>query len=81
LARETITGWLKNGEVELKPAKDLWGKLAAGPVTSEGLPTYGTAILVNIINECGKCNVGNVYICKDGPVFPYSRYKQLLPDM
>jgi aldehyde:ferredoxin oxidoreductase len=28
-------------------------KLAAGPVTSEGLPTYGTAILVNIINECG----------------------------
>jgi aldehyde:ferredoxin oxidoreductase len=28
-------------------------KLAAGPVTSEGLPAYGTAILVNIINECG----------------------------
>jgi len=28
-------------------------KLGSGPVTSEGLPTYGTAILVNIINECG----------------------------
>lgn len=28
-------------------------KLNSGPVTSEGLPTYGTAILVNIINECG----------------------------
>jgi len=28
-------------------------KLGTGPVTSEGLPTYGTAILVNIINECG----------------------------
>jgi len=28
-------------------------KLSNGPVTSEGLPTYGTAILVNIINECG----------------------------
>jgi len=28
-------------------------KLSTGPVTSEGLPTYGTAILVNIVNECG----------------------------
>lgn len=28
-------------------------KLKAGPVTSQGLPKYGTAILVNIINECG----------------------------
>lgn len=28
-------------------------KIYASPVTSKGLPTYGTAILVNIINECG----------------------------
>jgi len=28
-------------------------KLKAGPVTSQGLPKFGTAILVNIINECG----------------------------
>lgn len=28
-------------------------KLKEGPVTGQGLPTYGTAILVNIINEAG----------------------------
>ena len=33
------------------------------------------------IGKCGKCNVGNVYVCKDGPVFSYAQYKQLLPDM
>jgi NAD(P)H-flavin reductase len=31
--------------------------------------------------ECGKCNVGEVYLCKDGPVFLYAQYKTLLPDM
>ncbi|MCP4717507.1 MAG: aldehyde ferredoxin oxidoreductase, partial [Deltaproteobacteria bacterium] len=36
-----------------KGVRSAMDKLAAGPVTSEGLPTYGTAILVNIINECG----------------------------
>jgi len=39
---------------EFKTAvKNAMHKLASGPVTSQGLPTYGTAILVNIINECG----------------------------
>ena len=33
------------------------------------------------IGKCGKCNVGHVYICNDGPVFSYAQYKQLLPDM
>ena len=28
-------------------------RIKVGPVTSEGLPTYGTSVLVNIINECG----------------------------
>jgi aldehyde:ferredoxin oxidoreductase len=31
----------------------LRAKIREHPVTGEGLPTYGTAILVNIINECG----------------------------
>lgn len=39
---------------EFKTAvKNAMQKLANGPVTSQGLPAYGTAILVNIINECG----------------------------
>lgn len=28
--------------------------------------------------KCGRCNVGNVYVCKDGPVFTYKQLK-LLP--
>ena len=33
------------------------------------------------IGKCGKCNVGGVYVCKDGPVFSYDKFKLLLPDM
>jgi NAD(P)H-flavin reductase len=33
------------------------------------------------IGKCGKCNVGNVYVCKDGPVFSYTTLKKLPPDM
>ena len=29
--------------------------------------------------KCGRCNVGKVYVCKDGPVFTLARLKQL-PD-
>ena len=27
--------------------------------------------------KCGRCNVGNVYVCKDGPVFNYAQLKKL----
>lgn len=33
--------------------KNAYGKLAAHPVAAEGLPTYGTAVLVNILNNVG----------------------------
>jgi len=37
-----------------KTARKRWVDILTGhPVTSQGLPTYGTAILVNIINEAG----------------------------
>jgi NAD(P)H-flavin reductase len=26
---------------------------------------------------CGHCQLGSLFICKDGPVFPYSRVKDL----
>jgi NAD(P)H-flavin reductase len=29
--------------------------------------------------KCGRCNVGPVYVCKDGPVFTYKQLKEL-PD-
>jgi NAD(P)H-flavin reductase len=31
------------------------------------------------LGKCGRCNVGSVYVCKDGPVFTYSQLKNL-PD-
>jgi NAD(P)H-flavin reductase len=29
------------------------------------------------LGKCGRCNVGNVYVCKDGPVFTYAQMKNL----
>jgi sulfhydrogenase subunit gamma (sulfur reductase) len=29
------------------------------------------------IGKCGRCNVGNFYVCKDGPVFDYATLKNL----
>jgi sulfhydrogenase subunit gamma (sulfur reductase) len=29
------------------------------------------------LGKCGRCNMGNLYICKDGPVFSYAQLKNL----
>lgn len=29
------------------------------------------------IGKCGRCNVGNLYVCKDGPVFSYATLKRI----
>ena len=31
------------------------------------------------IGKCGRCNIGSVYVCKDGPVFSYAEIKKM-PD-
>ena len=33
------------------------------------------------IGICGRCNIGNIYVCKDGPVFSYKQLKSLEGDM
>jgi NAD(P)H-flavin reductase len=33
------------------------------------------------IGKCGRCNIGNVYICKDGPVFSYKQIKEFLEEI
>jgi NAD(P)H-flavin reductase len=33
------------------------------------------------IGKCGRCNIGDLYVCKDGPVFTYDlleRYPEAL---
>lgn len=32
------------------------------------------------IGICGRCNIGDQYVCKDGPVFSLARLKQLPPE-
>lgn len=29
------------------------------------------------IGKCGRCNIGNLYVCKDGPVFSYRQLKNI----
>lgn len=53
----------------LEACIDARNKLKAHPVTSVGLPTYGTQILVNILNESGALPTRN---WRDGGYFEYA---------
>jgi len=33
------------------------------------------------LGKCGRCNIGDVYVCKDGPVFTAAQLKTLPPEM
>ncbi len=33
------------------------------------------------IGKCGRCNIGNLYVCKDGPVFSWAELKQVKGEM
>jgi sulfhydrogenase subunit gamma (sulfur reductase) len=33
------------------------------------------------LGKCGRCNIGRVYVCKDGPVFTATELGALPPDM
>ncbi|MFH1775754.1 MAG: FAD/NAD(P)-binding protein [Chloroflexota bacterium] len=30
------------------------------------------------LGKCGRCNIGNVYVCRDGPVFSYAQIKNFV---
>ncbi len=32
------------------------------------------------IGLCGRCNIGMMYVCKDGPVFTLAQLKKLPPE-
>jgi aldehyde:ferredoxin oxidoreductase len=51
--RGTSRPYVANSEEFSAVLKERAAKLKAHPVTSQGLPAYGTAILVNIINQTG----------------------------
>ncbi len=33
------------------------------------------------VGKCGRCNVGSLYVCKDGPVFTAAQIDLMPPDM
>lgn len=55
------TGGIKVADKDefLNAVRDARKKIADNPVTSQGLPTFGSNILVNIINESGALPVNN----------------------
>jgi len=30
------------------------------------------------VGKCGRCNIGNIYVCRDGPVFSYAEIKSFI---
>lgn len=32
------------------------------------------------VGKCGRCNVGKMYVCKDGPVFTQAQLAELPPE-
>jgi NAD(P)H-flavin reductase len=32
------------------------------------------------LGKCGRCNVGGVYVCKEGPVFSHEQLLELPPE-
>jgi aldehyde:ferredoxin oxidoreductase len=57
--RGTGKPFVANTEGLLKTAKNVLKKIKENPTTSQGLPTYGTDVLVNIINTAGIFPTGN----------------------
>jgi len=33
------------------------------------------------VGKCGRCNIGDTFVCKEGPIFSAAQFKSLLPDM
>ena len=33
------------------------------------------------LGKCGRCNVGSVYVCKEGPVFTAQEVEAMVPEM
>jgi len=50
---------ISDKEAFREAVQDARAKLAAHPVTSGGLPTYGTNVLINILNQVGSLPTNN----------------------
>ena len=87
-----FVGFVPTNLLEVKPSPDNTIAITCGPVVMikfviKNLLALGFSdqqIFTTMenrmkcgIGKCGRCNVGHLYVCKDGPVFSYATLKDL----
>lgn len=87
-----FVGFVPNNLLEIKPSPDNTIAITCGPVvmikyviknllelgfTDAHIFTTMENRMKCGIGKCGRCNVGHLYVCKDGPVFSYATLKDL----
>ena len=88
----SLVGFVPTNLLEVKPLPDNTIAITCGPVVMikfviKNLLELGFSdqqIFTTMenrmkcgIGKCGRCNVGHLYVCKDGPVFSYATLKDL----
>ena len=87
-----FTGFVPDNLIKVKPKSKNSVAITCGPPVMmpyvfKNLKTLGfndenifTTLEMRMkcgIGICGRCNIGNIYVCKDGPVFSYAQLKNL----
>lgn len=87
-------GFVPTYAAELKPSTSMKVLVCGPPImikfTLQGLKELGfkdTQIFTTMemrmkcgVGKCGRCNIGNKYVCKDGPVFRFDELGELPPE-
>jgi sulfhydrogenase subunit gamma (sulfur reductase) len=89
---EKYVGFVPNNLLEVKPSAQNAIAVTCGPpimieYVIQNLEKLGftedkifTTLEMRMkcgIGKCGRCNIGNLYVCKDGPVFSYKQLKKI----
>jgi NAD(P)H-flavin reductase len=89
---EKYVGFVPNNLLEVKPSPQNTIAITCGPpkmieFVIQNLEKLGftedkifTTLEMRMkcgIGKCGRCNIGNLYVCKDGPVFSYKQLKNI----
>ncbi len=85
-------GFVPNNVLEVKPTPENTVAVTCGPPVMiefvvQNLTKLGfsddkifTTLEMRMkcgIGKCGRCNIGNLYVCKNGPVFSYEQLKEI----
>jgi len=91
-----FVGFVPNNLLKVKPSPEKTIAITCGPVvminyviknllelgfTDQHIFTTLENRMKCGIGKCGRCNVGHLYVCKDGPVFSWDQLRQLEGEM